>query len=127
MLRRDFLYGLGSSLGCIAFTSMLADTAPAPADTATKKPHFPQAKAKHCIFLYMEGGPSHIDTFDPKPALSKLHEKEFHRSGEQQSAMSSGKRYYLHWKRRCKCAKPCICVSLLNRHARSRRLRWSCR
>ena len=43
----------------------------------------------------MEGGPSHIDTFDPKPALSKLHEKEFHRSGEQQSAMSSGKRYYV--------------------------------
>ncbi len=93
MLRRDFLYGLGSSLGCIAFTSMLADTARA--ETAAKKPHFPQAKAKHCIFLYMEGGPSHIDTFDPKPALSKLHEKEFHRSGEQQSAMSSGKRYYV--------------------------------
>lgn len=47
------------------------------------------------IFLYMEGGPSHIDTFDPKPALNKLHMREFQRSDEHQSAMSSGKRYYV--------------------------------
>lgn len=43
----------------------------------------------------MEGGPSHIDTFDPKPKLKQLHLKEFTRSGEKQSAMSSGKRYYV--------------------------------
>jgi hypothetical protein len=43
----------------------------------------------------MEGGPSHIDTFDPKPALKKLHLTEFTRSGEQKSAMESGKRYYV--------------------------------
>ncbi|MCB1090586.1 MAG: DUF1501 domain-containing protein [Verrucomicrobiae bacterium] len=89
--RRDFLYGLTSSLGSVAFTSMLARGA----EMAGKQPHFPQAKAKHCIFLYMEGGPSHIDTFDPKPMLKKLHLKEFTREGEEQSAMSSGKRYYV--------------------------------
>jgi hypothetical protein len=43
----------------------------------------------------MEGGPSHLDTFDPKPKLGQLHLSEFQRSGEEQSAMSSGKRYYV--------------------------------
>ena len=43
----------------------------------------------------MEGGPSHIDTFDPKPKLSELHLKEFDRAGETQSAMSSGTRYFV--------------------------------
>ncbi len=37
-----------------------------------KPPHF-AAKAKNVIFLFMQGGPSHIDTFDPKPLLAKLH------------------------------------------------------
>jgi uncharacterized protein (DUF1501 family) len=39
---------------------------------AARPPHFP-ARAKHVIFLFMQGGPSHIDTFDPKPLLNKLH------------------------------------------------------
>jgi phosphoenolpyruvate carboxykinase (GTP) len=43
----------------------------------------------------MEGGPSHIDTFDPKPKLAELHLKEFVREGKQKSAMESGKRYYV--------------------------------
>jgi len=89
--RRDFLYGLNASLGSIAFSSLLADSARG----AEKDPHIPAAKAKHCIFLYMEGGPSHIDTFDPKPKLKDIHLQEFQRGGEQQSAMSSGKRYYV--------------------------------
>ena len=92
MLRRDFLYGLGASLGAVAWTSLLAKAAES---NGHPGPHFPEAKAKHCIFLYMEGGPSHIDTFDPKPQLEKLHLTEFQRGGEEQSAMSSGKRYYV--------------------------------
>lgn len=90
--RRDFLYGLGASIGSVALTSMLA------AEESTHRshvPHYPQAKAKACIFLMMEGGPSHIDTFDPKPELVKQHLKEFSRRGEQKSAMESGKRYYV--------------------------------
>ena len=39
---------------------------------AAKPPHFP-ASARSVIFLFMQGGPSHIDTFDPKPLLAKLH------------------------------------------------------
>ena len=94
MDRREFLYGLNASLGSIAFSAMLSDELDA-APNQVKQPHFPQAKAKHCIFLYMEGGPSHIDNFDPKSKLIDLHEQEFNRSGERQSAMSSGKRYYV--------------------------------
>jgi uncharacterized protein (DUF1501 family) len=39
---------------------------------AARRPHFP-AQAKRVIFLFMQGGPSHIDTFDPKPLLNRLH------------------------------------------------------
>ena len=39
---------------------------------APKPPHFP-AKAQSVIFLFMQGGPSHIDTFDPKPILARMH------------------------------------------------------
>lgn len=96
--RRDFLYGLSSSLGAVAFSSLIAAgerKVPGGSAAASAGPHFPLAKAKQCIFLYMEGGPSHIDTFDPKPALHKHHLQEFTRGGEEQSAMSSGKRYYV--------------------------------
>ena len=43
----------------------------------------------------MEGGPSHIDTFDPKPELNRLHLQKFQRHGERESAMSSGQRYFV--------------------------------
>ena len=87
--RREALFGLGASLGSVALTSLLADDA-----LRSRVPHR-VTQAKRCIFLTMEGGPSHIDTFDPKPALEKLHLKEFQRSGEQKSAMESGRRYYV--------------------------------
>ncbi|MEZ5944389.1 MAG: DUF1501 domain-containing protein [Planctomycetaceae bacterium] len=93
MPRRSFLYGLGTSLGSVALSALLAEETGSSA-LEPRSGHFP-AKAKHCIFLMMEGGPSHIDTFDPKPALEKLHLKEFVRNGEQKSAMESGKRYYV--------------------------------
>ncbi len=94
--RRDFIYSLGASLGSVALTGMLANEASASSvnPMAPRPGHFP-SKAKRCIFLMMEGGPSHIDTFDPKPKLKELHLKEFNRSGEQQSAMASGKRYFV--------------------------------
>ncbi len=92
--RREFLYGMGASLGSVALTTLMAD------ETAKKNPLAPRAghlpaKAKNVIFLMMEGGPSHIDTFDPKPMLTKMHLQEFTREGKQKSAMESGKRYYV--------------------------------
>ncbi len=95
--RREFIYSLGASFGSVALSALLVAEARAEQKTnplAAKDAHFP-AKAKNCIFLMMEGGPSHIDTFDPKPALETLHLKEFTREGKQKSAMESGKRYYV--------------------------------
>jgi hypothetical protein len=91
--RRDFALSLGASLGSIAFASLLS--AEEKANPLAPKPSHESAKAKNVIFLMMEGGPSHIDTFDPKPELSKLHLQEFTREGKQKSAMESGKRYYV--------------------------------
>lgn len=95
--RRGFLYSLGASVGSVALSAMLAhDTKAAllSENLAPKEGHLP-AKAKNCIFLMMEGGPSHIDTFDPKPKLHELHLREFMRQGQMKSAMESGKRYYV--------------------------------
>jgi len=89
--RREFVYGLGTSLGSVALTSLLRGEEPFLLSPAS---HL-QARATSCIFLMMEGGPSHIDTFDPKPELNKRHLQEFSRAGEQESAMSSGKRYFV--------------------------------
>ncbi|EGF24089.1 DUF1501 domain-containing protein [Rhodopirellula baltica] len=101
--RRESLFRMGTSLGGIALASMLADEASAEDSRAENseaapmqpKPGHVPAKAKNCIFLMMEGGPSHIDTFDPKPKLNQLHLQEFVRQGQQKSAMESGKRYFV--------------------------------
>ena len=54
------------------------------------------AKAKRCIFLLMEGGPSHIDTFDPKPRLNTLHMTKFQKDRTRfAAAMNTGERYYV--------------------------------
>ena len=94
MNRREFLYGVNGGLGALAFHSMLqAEQAKGP--LISKVAHFPKVKAKRCIFLYMAGGPSHIDTFDPKPKLKELHLQKFKRSSKFLSAMGSGDRYYV--------------------------------
>ncbi|MBX6312342.1 MAG: DUF1501 domain-containing protein [Isosphaeraceae bacterium] len=93
--RRGFLYQLGSGLGSLALTALLARDEAKAGVLTPKAPHHP-AKARACIFLLMEGGPSHIDTFDPKPKLADLHLTEFVRPrNEFASAMESGKRYFV--------------------------------
>ena len=71
MTRRHFLSHSALGFGSAAFASMLADDARAAEPLAPKQPHFP-AKAKAIIFLFMAGGPSQLDLFDPKPELQKL-------------------------------------------------------
>ncbi len=75
--RREFLYGLGASLGSIAMSSAFAKdiNQPLANPLAAKKPMH-AAKAKNVILLFMEGGPGHMDTFDPKPKLNELHKTE---------------------------------------------------
>src|SRR5436190_3009784 len=95
--RRDFLYGLGLSLGTAAFNALLRsdDNRQAASGPLTPKPRHHDAKAKACICLFMEGGPSHIDTFDPKPKLAEVHMQEFVRQDKFVSSMGTGKRYYI--------------------------------
>ena len=70
--RREFLYNLGAGLGATALTAMVHQDK-LRAGVLSAKPGHHEAKAKRCIFLLMEGGPSHIDTIDPKPKLNELH------------------------------------------------------
>ncbi len=74
--RRNFLCTSASGIGSLALASLLKDDrllANDPADPlAPKTPHF-APKAKQCILIYLEGAPSQIDLFDPKPRLNQLH------------------------------------------------------
>ena len=70
--RREFLWQAGGGFAGLALTDLLASQALGASPPAGKTPHFP-AKAKHCVFLFMNGGPSQVDTFDPKPLLEKYH------------------------------------------------------
>lgn len=82
LTRRDFLNRCGMGFGMLGLAQilgpgMLASNALAEELAATnplapRTPHFP-AKAKRVIHIFANGGPSHIDTFDPKPILAKLH------------------------------------------------------
>src|SRR3954468_6426921 len=85
MTRRDFLHRCGMGMGALAISSVLGqaglfggvaqgrelDLNP----LLPKSPHFP-AKAKRVIHLFMNGGPSQVDTFDPKPSLTKYDGQE---------------------------------------------------
>lgn len=75
--RRELLARSGMGLGALACGSLFAETASAvPTNPLlSKSPHFP-ARAKRIIHLFMNGGPSHIDSFDPKPLLAKYAGKE---------------------------------------------------
>src|SRR5437588_3612508 len=80
--RREFLWQAGGGFAGTALTYLLAQdgffgsparaAALAQAPLAPKNPHYP-ARARSCIFLFMYGGPSQVDLFDPKPELKKRH------------------------------------------------------
>src|SRR5262245_22058173 len=77
--RRQFLASAGGGFGMLALTALLADDRLLADDVdRTRNPLAPRrthhsAKAKSVIFLFMSGGPSHLETFDPKPELARLH------------------------------------------------------
>jgi hypothetical protein len=73
--RRSFLRQAGCGFGAVALAAIWAENAKAD-PLAPRPPHF-KATAKNVIFLYMDGGPSQVDTFDPKPRLTKEHGQPF--------------------------------------------------
>ena len=76
--RRQTLKTVSAGFGYLAFADLLHKSALAELSEASplapKAPHFP-AKAKRIIFLCMQGGPSHVDSFDHKPQLKADHGK----------------------------------------------------
>jgi hypothetical protein len=65
--RREFLQRSGMGLGALGLAGLLGNTANG---TVANRQQFP-GKAKRVVHFFLNGGPSHVDTFDPKPALSK--------------------------------------------------------
>jgi hypothetical protein len=76
--RREFLWQVGGGFAGLALIDLLARDQ-AFAGESIRPVHFP-ARAKHVVFLFMNGGPSQVDTFDPKPELTKWHNTQY--SGE---------------------------------------------
>jgi hypothetical protein len=74
--RRQLLARMGTGMGLLGLTGLLADSGCLGSALAAENPlaprpaHFP-GRAKHLIHIYLNGGPSHLDTFDPKPLLQK--------------------------------------------------------
>jgi hypothetical protein len=90
--RRSFLGLTGLGLGGIAARSLLAADAPAATPPAAPYPHFAPS-AKRVIYLFQSGGPSHVDLFDYKPALERLHGSNLPdsvRRGQRLTGMTSG-------------------------------------
>jgi Protein of unknown function (DUF1501) len=76
--RREVLRRAGAGFGSLALAALLADEAVlagSPADPLAPRPPHAPARARRVIFLFMPGGPSQVDTFDPKPTLTREHGK----------------------------------------------------
>src|SRR6478672_9982232 len=108
--RRSFLRQAGCGFGAVALSALLAQgdfgngavTAAAESDRnseplAPRKPHF-AAKAKSVIYLYMDGGPSQVDTFDPKPRLAAESGKPFAMKIEPTQFNNNGNTFGSPWK-----------------------------
>ena len=104
--RREFLQRAGAGFGALALAAMgggVLEAGGAVNPVSAKIPHH-VGRAKRVIWLFMEGGPSHLDLFDPKPLLNKLAGKPLPESfdrpvtamGEANSPLLASKR---QWKR----------------------------
>ena len=68
--RRDFLARTGMGMGALSLGGLAQGSAPSASPLAAHAPHF-APRAKRVIHFFLNGGPSHVDTFDPKPMLAK--------------------------------------------------------
>ena len=69
--RRDALQSLACGFGSLAFAGLAQQKALADANPLAPKPTHLPAKAKRIVFIFMQGGPSHVDSFDHKPRLTR--------------------------------------------------------
>ena len=101
LTRREMLTRCAGGFGGVALAALLSEQAAAEATGieafAPKPPHF-SPTAKRVIFLYMDGGPSQVDTFDPKPALEKENGKPFKMKIEPTQFNNNGATLASPWK-----------------------------
>ena len=103
LTRREMLSKSAMGFGAMAFYALFgssavhAETATAKNPLAPKPTHFP-AKAKNVIFLYMDGGVSQVDSFDPKPLLNKEHGQPFKPKMEPTQFNNNGSTFGCPWK-----------------------------
>ncbi len=93
--RRKMLKQTAGGFGALAASAFLADLAAA--ESGVQKPHF-AARAKRIIFLFMTGGPSQVDTFDPKPRLQRDNGKELPFAKPRVQFAQTGKLLASPWK-----------------------------
>jgi hypothetical protein len=94
--RRTFITRSATALGAAALSGLVDPSLFGSASGAVPGPHF-APKAKRLIYLFLAGGPSHIDTYDYKPAMRDLHGKELPdsiRNGQRITGMTSGQKAF---------------------------------
>ena len=97
--RRDMLKKTAQGFGAVALTALMAEEAKSSPTSRglSRAPHYPP-RARSVIFLYMDGGPSQVDTFDPKPRLDKEHGEPFKMKIEPTQFNNIGKTLKSPWK-----------------------------
>jgi hypothetical protein len=99
--RREFLKRASCGFGFLAFADLcsqvLAAQTPSSSPLAPKAPHF-KPRAKHVIFMYMGGAPSHVDTFDYKPRLQQDDGKSVNAKGKDEKLLGSPFKFERHGK-----------------------------
>src|SRR3954470_13502653 len=102
--RRQFLHRVGMGFGALGLATLLGENmfggssearAMEAASLLPRQPHFP-AKAKHVVHIFAQGAPSHVDTWDPKPALARYDGKSI--PGHDGVAMASPFKFAKHGK-----------------------------
>jgi Protein of unknown function (DUF1501) len=101
--RRQMLRECATGFGALALAGLFAEAAPGNPGVnplAAKPPHF-KPRAKNVVFLYMDGGPSHMDTFDPKPRLQAENGHPFKMKMEPTQFNNNGNTLGSPWKFAC--------------------------
>lgn len=105
LTRREMLMRCANGFGGLALAGLMqkasspaiaGDGPASPLAIAPRPPHF-RPKARHVIFLYMDGGPSQVDTFDPKPRLNREHGKPFGMKMEPTQFNNNGSTFGCPW------------------------------
>ncbi|QDT60463.1 hypothetical protein SV7mr_29860 [Stieleria bergensis] len=95
--RRQILQQSAIGFGGLAMQALLAGEATSENPLIARQPHF-KPRAKRIVFLFMKGGPSHVDTFDPKPLLDRDHGKPLPFAGPKVTFAKQGNLLRSPWK-----------------------------